>query len=179
MRIISGKWKGRSIKAPKNLPVRPTTDYAKEALFSLLQAYIDFDDALALDLFSGTGNLSFELVSRGCQSVLSVDMNPLCVKHIQDTVALLQCNDEMKVLRRDIFSFLKKEAEYAFDIIVCDPPYNHLKLASLPNLIFEHDWLKDDGILVLEHGKEHDFKNHPKFDHHRNYGHVNFTFFKK
>ncbi|MCB0803539.1 MAG: 16S rRNA (guanine(966)-N(2))-methyltransferase RsmD [Flavobacteriales bacterium] len=175
MRIISGTLKGRKILAPKNLPVRPTTDFAKEALFNLLRNKIDIEEIDVLDLFAGTGNLSLEFISRGAKSCLSVDQNTGCIKFMQKTSKDFELKN-WRILRDDVFKFIKK-GYGQYDLIFADPPYDLELLTSLPELIFEKGLLKDEGLLVLEHGKEHSFENHERLLFTRRYGNVNFTLF--
>jgi 16S rRNA (guanine(966)-N(2))-methyltransferase RsmD len=175
VRIISGKLRGRKILAPKNLPVRPTTDFAKEALFNILRNQVNLEESDILDLFAGTGNISLEFVSRGAKSCLSVEQNTGCIKFIQKISKEYKL-DNHRIVRDDVFKFLKK-GYGSFDLIFADPPYNIDRLAELPDLIFEKGILKEDGIVVLEHGKEHSFEEHPKILFTRNYGNVNFTLF--
>lgn len=175
MRIISGSLKGRRLQAPKNLPVRPTTDFAKEALFNILRNYVDIEGLHVLDLFAGTGNISFELISRGAASCLSVDGNSACIKYIQKTSREFKLSNH-RINRDDVFKFVKKGFG-SYDLIFADPPYNLDKLEELPDLILNKGILKKDGLLVLEHGREHSFENHEKLLFTRKYGNVNFTLF--
>ena len=122
MRIIRGRYQRRRIEAPHTLPVRPTTDMAKESLFNILENYMDFEEVEALDLFAGTGNISYELVSRGCPRVLAVDENQGCVKFIRETATKLSM-DELSVVRADVFRFVPKHT-LKYDLIFCDPPYD-------------------------------------------------------
>ncbi len=175
MRIISGKFKGRSISAPKNLPTRPTTDYAKEGLFNVLQHQYEIEGSHVLDLFCGTGNISFEFLSRGAKEVISVDINQNCVKFIIDVSKKLAIPNH-KVVRDDSLSFIKK-AKMEFDIIFADPPYAIKNIDEIPKLVFEHHLLKPSGLLIVEHGKDTDLSQIANFDSHRKYGNVNFSFF--
>ncbi len=169
--------KGRRLTPPANLPVRPTTDMAKEGLFNILNNYVDYEDCDVLDLFAGTGSVTFEFVSRGAKSVTAVDINAPCTDFIRQTAQRLSVNN-LHVVRADVFDLLKR-AYKKFDIVFADPPYAHELLPQLPDLIFEKDILSDDGIFILEHPREHSFLDHPRFWQHRNYGKVNFTFFAK
>ncbi|MCR4812269.1 MAG: 16S rRNA (guanine(966)-N(2))-methyltransferase RsmD [Bacteroidales bacterium] len=177
MRIISGSLKGRRLNPPTNLPVRPTTDMAKEGLFNILNNYVDYEDCDVMDLFAGTGSITFEFVSRGAKSVTSVDINGPCTDFIKQSATRLNVQN-LHVVRADVFDLLKR-AYKKFDIIFADPPYAHEGLAQLPDMVFEKDLLNDDGILILEHPREHSFEDHPHFWQHRNYGKVNFTLFAK
>jgi len=175
MRIIAGTYKRRFIHPPKNLPVRPTTDLARESLFNILNNLAEWDDKRVLDLFSGTGAVSYEFISRGVSSVLAVDANYQCVSFIKKTAAEFDMAS-LKVMRSDVFRFLKS-AKVSFDMIFADPPYDLEEIGQLPDLVFENSLLAKDGIFVLEHPRSYDFSGHPHFDDHRKYGKVNFSFF--
>lgn len=182
MRIITGKYKGRHFDIPRSFKARPTTDFAKENLFNVLIQYVDFDDATALDLFAGTGSITLELLSRGCSQVVSVELDRDHHRFICECLAKL---DEHKgdgrhgatPIRGDVFRFLKS-CKQQFDFIFADPPYALKELATIPDIIFEKQLLKENGIFVLEHGKDYDFSKHPHFVEHRSYGSVNFTLFR-
>ena len=176
MRIISGKFKGRRIEPPK-ITARPTTDFAKESLFNVLNNLIDFERVACLDLFAGTGSISLELASRGCPSVLAIEQNDAHIAFIKKTVKMLGI-ETIFPLKADVFRFLPTTAQ-SFDFIFADPPYDLRTLELLPNLIFEHHLLKADGIFVLEHSGKNDFSAHLNFMQRRNYGNVCFTFFQK
>ena len=175
MRIIAGNLRGRRINPPQNLPVRPTTDMARESLFNILNNYVDYEDCSVMDLFSGTGAVSLEFVSRGVHDVTSVDINSQCTEFVKGCAAQFGVKN-MHVVRADVFDFLKR-LNRQFDIVFADPPYAIEGLATLPDLVFDHGALTDDGIFVLEHPREFDFEEHPHFWQHRAYGKVNFTFF--
>ena len=184
MRIITGKYKGRHFDIPRSFKARPTTDFAKENIFNVLVQYVDFEDAQALDLFSGTGSITLELLSRGCQQVVSVELDRDHHRFICDCLAKLrgekpEARGENAVLpiRGDVFRFVKS-CKQQFDFIFADPPYALRELPTLPDLIFERQLLKDEGIFVLEHGKDNDFSQHPHFVEHRQYGSVNFSIFR-
>ena len=179
MRIITGRYKGRHFDIPRSFKARPTTDFAKENIFNVLIQYVDFDGATALDLFSGTGSITLELLSRGCQQVVSVELDRDHHRFICDCLKKLEVKGGNAVLplRGDVFRFVKS-CKQQFDFIFADPPYALKELPTLPDLIFERQLLKDDGIFVLEHGKDHDFSQHPHFVEHRQYGSVNFSLFK-
>ena len=176
MRIITGKYKGRHFDIPRSFKARPTTDFAKENIFNVLVQYVDLDGADALDLFSGTGSISLELMSRGCSQVVSVELDRDHHRFIQDCLKKLQTNTCIPI-RGDVFRFLKS-CKQQYDLIFADPPYALKELTTLPDIIFEKQLLKEDGIFVLEHGKDNDFQQHPHFLEHRNYGSVNFSLFK-
>ncbi|MGL5938132.1 MAG: RsmD family RNA methyltransferase [Phocaeicola sp.] len=178
MRVISGLYKRRRFSVPPNFKARPTTDFAKENLFNVLSNnYFDFeDDITALDLFAGTGSISIELVSRGCNKVVAVEKEPQHLSFISKVMSEVK-TDKCFPIRTDVFKYIEKCYE-KFDFIFADPPYALKELDTLPTRIFEKNILKEDGILVLEHGKEYDFSNDPHFIEHRAYGSVNFTFFR-
>ena len=175
MRIIRGRYQRRQIVAPTNLPVRPTTDMAKESLFNILENYLDFEETTALDLFAGTGNISYELVSRGCPKVTSVDIDFGCVKFIRETANKLNMK-ELVAVRSDVYRFLAKKG-MKYDLIFADPPYDCQEYDQLVRLVFDNELLTDDGLFVLEHPKQVSFQEHPHFMDQRHYGKVNFTFF--
>lgn len=175
MRIIRGRHQRRQIVAPDNLPTRPTTDMAKESLFNILENQIDLEETTALDLFAGTGNISYELVSRGCPHVTAVDENNNCVRFIRETANKLNMS-ELSVVKSDVFRFLPMH-KAKYDLIFADPPYDCKHYDLLVNLIFENEMLNEDGIFVLEHDRTIDFSTHPNYYDHRKYGKVNFTFF--
>ena len=175
MRIITGIYKGRHFDIPRTFKARPTTDFAKENIFNVLNQYVDFEGATALDLFSGTGSITLELLSRGCSRVISVEMDRDHHRFI------LQCLEKLGTqaatpLRGDVFKFIKA-CKQQFDFIFADPPYALKELPTIPDLIFEKGILKEDGVFVFEHGKDYDFSLHPHFREHRSYGSVNFTIF--
>ncbi len=175
MRIIRGRYQRRQIVAPNNLPARPTTDMAKESLFNILENYFDFEETEALDLFGGIGSISYELVSRGCPKVLTVDQDPGCVKFIRETANRLEMN-ELMVIRSEVFRFLGNH-KTQYDLIFADPPYDFEQYDQLVEQIFEKQLLKENGMFVLEHSKRIKFEEHPHFMDQRHYGKVNFTFF--
>ena len=174
MRIIGGKYKGKNIIAPKNLPVRPTTDFAKESLFNILNNQIDFEDCKLLELFAGTGNIGYEFASRGCEDITYVDVNFQCIQFIKRMNKELQFNN--RVIRSEAIRFLKKcKEQYTF--IFADPPYQMNGINNIPTLVFENELLKPNGILVVEHDSYLDFSEHLNFQENRQYGRVNFSFF--
>ena len=176
MRIITGKYKGRHFDIPKTFKARPTTDFAKENIFNVLTQYIDFEDTIALDLFSGTGSITLELISRGCAHVISVELDRDHHRFIQQCIQKLGTGVCVP-LRGDVFRFIKS-CKQQFDFIFADPPYALKELPTIPSLIFEKGLLKDDGIFVFEHGKDYDFSDDPHFVEHRSYGSVNFSIFR-
>ena len=196
MRIITGRYKGRHFDIPRSFKARPTTDFAKENIFNVLTQYIDFEGAEALDLFSGTGSITLELLSRGCSRVVSVELDRDHHRFIQQCLQKLQGNNvqssarpkdacyqrdarmfNVQCLRGDVFRYIKS-CKRQFDFIFADPPYALKELPTIPSLIFERGLLKDDGIFVFEHGKDNDFSDNPHFVEHRSYGSVNFSIFR-
>ena len=177
MRIISGKYKGRHFDVPRNFKARPTTDFAKENLFNILCNIVDFEETDALDLFSGTGSISLELLSRGCSTVTSVEMDPLHFSHLRKLGTTLG-EEGWKLVRDDVFHFIRR-CTARYGLIFADPPYALKGLAEIPDLILHSNMLKEGGILIFEHGKDNSFSNHPHFFRHIAYGSVNFSFFKK
>ena len=175
MRIITGRYKGRHFDIPRSFKARPTTDFAKENIFNVLTQYVDFDGATALDLFSGTGSISLELLSRGCQQVVSVEMDRDHHRFIQDCLKKLDTKACIPI-RGDVFRFLKS-CKQQYDFIFADPPYALKELPEIPDLVIGRQLLKAGGIFVFEHGKDYDFSNHPHFLEHRSYGSVNFSLF--
>lgn len=178
MRVISGIYKRRRFDVPRTFKARPTTDFAKENLFNVLANYLDFEDGVsALDLFAGTGSISIELVSRGCDRVISVekdrDHHAFICKIMQEVKT-----DKCIPIRGDVFKFIKGGREQ-FDFIFADPPYELQGLETIPNLIFENNLLKEEGLLVLEHGKKDNFRRSSELCRETVYGSVNFSFFEK
>lgn len=176
MRIITGKYKGRHFDIPRSFKARPTTDFAKENIFNVINAYVDWEETTALDLFAGTGSISLELLSRGCQQVISVEKDRDHARFISQCMEKLDTNEHI-LIKGDVFRFLKS-CHQKFDLIFADPPYALPELETIPDLIFQYDLLKEDGLLVFEHGKNNDFSTHPHFIEHRSYGSVNFTLFR-
>ena len=175
MRIISGIFRGRQIRPPGNFKARPTTDFAKESLFNILIHQFSIEDLDVLDLFSGTGSISYEFASRGARSVLAIEMAPMHFKFIQETCRSMEM-EQVTVIRADAFRYLKKPTQ-AFDFIFADPPFDHPGLPELPDLIFSTEILNKQGVFILEHPGSYSFTAHPRFLQHRKYGGVNFTFF--
>ena len=174
MRIITGEYKGRHFEVPRSFKARPTTDFAKENIFNVLRQYVDFEDSEALDLFAGTGSISLEFLSRGCKNVVSVEMDRDHARFIHQCVEKLATLNH-SLVKGDVFKFLKS-CRKQFDIVFADPPYALPNLTEIPDLALP--LVKEDGILVLEHGKQNDFSQHPRFVEHRAYGSVNFSIFR-
>ena len=176
MRIITGQYKGRHFDIPRSFKARPTTDFAKENIFNVLQGYIDFEDATALDLFAGTGSISLELVSRGCQRVISVEADRDHANFIRECFKKLG-EDKDLLIRGDVFRFLKTCNTLSLhDALPIS--YALEKLPEIPDLVLNGDLLNEGGIFVFEHGKNYDFSEHPRFLEHRSYGSVNFSIFR-
>lgn len=179
MRIITGKYKGRRFEVPRTFKARPTTDCAKENIFNVLQGYIDFDEAIALDLFSGTGSISLEMLSRGCRQVVSVEADRDHANFIRQCMQKLG-DENCSLIRGDVFRFLKS-CRQQFNLIFADPPYALKELPDIPDIITPKEGgglLAEGGIFVFEHGKQYDFSQHPRFVEHRAYGSVNFSLFR-
>lgn len=176
MRIVSGSHRGRTIHPPRNLPVRPTTDFAKESLFNILNNHIDYDGMKVLDLFCGTGNISYEFLSRGCSDITCVDTSYACCEFVKKTIEDLKF-PKSKVIKADVFSFLKNNME-RYDLIFADPPYDMEKTDQIAHLIFEKGLLNPEGWLIIEHGPKTDLSAIPGFSEKRVYGNVNFSFFR-
>ncbi|MDR1846653.1 MAG: 16S rRNA (guanine(966)-N(2))-methyltransferase RsmD [Bacteroidales bacterium] len=174
MRIIAGTYKGRKLSPPQNLSVRPTTDLAKESLFNILRSRIDLEECDVLDLFAGTGSIGLEFISRGANRVVSVDSNQRCIDFIKKTVETLKIPN-LFALKSDCFYFLGSSKQQ-FDIVFADPPYDLNKFDLIPSLVLK-SFVKNGGLFILEHSKEHNFKESPHFVEQRNYGKVNFSFF--
>lgn len=175
MRIISGKYKGKKITAPKSIKARPTTDFAKESLFNILEHKVTIEGIEILDLFAGTGNISYELISRGAKKVTSVDMALSSYKFINSFAHENSMN--IQCIKADVFKFLKKEGN-SYPLIFADPPYAIKYLETLPDLILDNNWLSPGGLLIIEHGQETDFSKHERLIDHRKYSRVNFSFFE-
>lgn len=177
MRIIGGNLKGIRLNPPKNLPVRPTTDMAKEALFNILQNLLEIDNLKILDLFSGTGNISFEFASRGAREIISVDKNHGCFAYLKFKSAELGLN-QIKAVKNDAFKHLQLETE-KFDLIFADPPYDLNRIPDIATIVFERGLLNEDGVLIIEHQSMQNLSNHPNFKETRKYGYSAFSFFNQ
>lgn len=178
MRIISGIYKGKRLIAPKNLPVRPTTDFAKEALFNILNNRIDFQESSLLDLFSGTGNISYEFGSRGCEKITAVDAHHGCVKYISKIAEELDFT--ITPIKADVFKYLSKPGT-SFDVVFADPPYDFTfeELEKLVTLSFENGHVANDGCVIIEHTKHMDISKIANFMESRRYGGSVFSFYQK
>ena len=176
MRIIGGKFKGLKLAAPYLADTRPTTDLARESLFNILEHLIDLKNSKALDLFCGTGSITFELLSREAEEVTAVDTNNKALQFIRDQSAKWDC--QVKVVKSDVFRFLLFD-KHQYDLIFADPPYSNKHIGEIPDYVFKKDMLNPNGLLIVEHGKETDLSHKPGFSEVRQYGRVHFSFFKK
>jgi len=176
IRIISGKYKGRRIQAPKKLPVRPTTDMAKEALFNILRNQYHFSALKVLDLFAGTGNISYEFASRGTTMITAVDSHYACLQFISTTAQTFDF--DIQTIKSDVFKYLTN-THSTFDVVFADPPYDMpvLDFMKIVHLIFETETLSNDGTLIIEHGKHTTLNDSPYFIETRNYGSSAFSFY--
>lgn len=193
MRIITGKYKGRRFDVPRTFKARPTTDFAKENIFNVLQGMTDLEGCMALDLFAGTGSITLEMLSRECRHVVSVEADREHAAFIRQCLQKLGA-DNCTLVRGDVFRFLKT-CRQQFDFIFADPPYALQRLPELPDIILTNQeaqqsgagedadeaptMLAKGGIFVFEHGKQYDFSSHPYFIDHRAYGSVNFSIFRR
>lgn len=175
MRIIGGQFKGKTLKIPKGLPVRPTTDFAKEGLFNVLTNIVFFDQIEVLDLFSGTGHISLEFASRGCNKIIAVDKHFACINFLNK--AALELSLPISAIKQDVFGFLNSTKKQ-FDIIFADPPYNLENIALIHELVFSKQLLKSNGLLIIEHGSSTHLETLLGFEKQKKYGNVNFSFFK-
>lgn len=177
MRIISGKYKGRRIQAPKKLPVRPTTDLAKESLFNILNNHFNFSELKILELFAGTGNISYEFASRGATPILCVDADFGCVNFIKKTAT--EFDFDITAIKSDVFKYLER-CNTSYDIVFADPPY-HLTQEQFENvikLVFENEILDEEGMLIVEHSKDMKLDHMMHFSFSKNYGGTAFSFFE-
>ncbi|MEN3324001.1 16S rRNA (guanine(966)-N(2))-methyltransferase RsmD [Mariniflexile soesokkakense] len=177
MRIISGIYKSRKIVAPKKLPVRPTTDMAKESLFNIINNTFYFDELVVLDLFAGTGNISYEFASRGTEQITCVDQDFGCIKFINETAAAFKM--PIQTIKSDVFTYLEKSTLQA-NIIFADPPYNFSveEFSKIPELVFKNNLLLEDGLLIVEHSKHTDLSHLNNFSYSKSYGGNMFSFFE-
>ena len=176
MRIISGKYGRRRFDVPSSFSARPTTDFAKENIFNVLSNLIDFEGLDALDLFAGTGSISFELLSRGCRQVTSVEKNNAHASFIAKVAKELKTSD-LNLIRGDVFRYIQSVPSESFDFIFADPPYALKELPEIPGLVLERNLLRPGGIFVMEHPAACDFSNLPLFSQHRVYAARNFSIF--
>ena len=177
MRIVGGKYKGRKIEVNRNFDSRPTTDFAREALFNILNNYFDFPDVTMLDLFAGTGSISLEMASRGCSDIDLVDINSKAVQYIEKAITVFSIKG-IHPVRMDVFRFIPV-CKKKYDIIFADPPYDLSRIDELPGLIFSNALLQDHGWFILEHGKMYSFSKQEGWFDERKYGSVHFSFFRQ
>ncbi|MCU4175285.1 16S rRNA (guanine(966)-N(2))-methyltransferase RsmD [Carboxylicivirga sp. N1Y90] len=178
MRVISGKLKGRRFSPPKSFKARPTTDIARESLFNILNNRISFDELKVLDLFGGTGSISYEFASRGCENITTVEMNYKHYSFIKSTCNEFELDKQIKVFKADVFKFISKCTEQ-FDLVFADPPFDMHNFEAIPDIFFKYDLLKSDAIFILEHSDKMSFENHLNFMEVKKYGKVHFSFFSK
>ena len=175
MRIISGKYGRRRFEVPKNITARPTTDFARENIFNVLENLEGFERKTACDLFAGTGAVSFEFLSRGCEYVTAVEKAPVQASFIKKVAQLLQDNN-LHLIKGDVFRFIEEDTR-SYDYIFADPPYDHPSFDEIPELILRSNLVKAGSIVIIEHSKSKDFSNLPGFNQRRAYGSVNFSIF--
>ena len=176
MRITGGTLKSRKLEVPKNLKARPTTDFAREGIMNSLESRLSFSEVKLLDLFAGTGAISLEFLSRGALSSLAIDIQFNHIKFIKKNASQHQVN--LTAYKADVLKWLKKPQELKFNCIFADPPYAISELPELPNMILNSGLLEEKGIIIIEHGKEHSFEEHPNFVYAKRYGNVNFSIFE-
>ncbi len=176
MRIISGSYRHRVIVPPSNFKARPTTDLAKESLFNILENLVDIDSVKVLDLFGGTGGISYEFASRGCPDITCVELNYNHYSFIKRTAKDLSF-DAMKVVRADVLKYIPNCPE-KFDVIFADPPYDLPQLPLIPKMVLDNQLLNPDGIFIMEHSENYQFADISQFFQHKHYGAVNFSFFR-
>jgi 16S rRNA (guanine966-N2)-methyltransferase len=177
MRIISGTLKGRRFDIPNGWKTRPTTDIARESLFNILLNKTELEDKLVLDLYSGSGAVGYEFISRGAQKVTFVEKFQGCITFIKNNLKLFNIESHAEIVKSDVFLFLKNYESAKYDIIFADPPYADNSMMLLPELIFERLILKTQGILIIEHDERHNFEKHTNFVELRKYGQSLFSFF--
>jgi len=176
MRITGGNLRGRQVIPPANLEARPTTDFAKEGLFNILTNSYEFAEISVLDLFSGTGSISFEFASRGCMDITSVEMNTNHATFIKNSMKLLGITNGIHVIHHNVFDFLNICTK-RYDVVFADPPYDLAGFADVPQKILNAPIFKEDAILIFEHPASFDYKEYPHFLKEKKYGNVHFTFF--
>jgi 16S rRNA (guanine(966)-N(2))-methyltransferase RsmD len=177
VRIISGQFRGKKLIAPSDLPVRPTTDFAKTGLFNIINNYYSIEKLTVVDLYAGTGNLSFEFASRGCKDITAIDKDSSCCNYMNKTAQQLNISQSLKVLQSDVLTYLSNSKKQS-DIIIADPPYEETPASELVNLIFDNQLLKSNGVFILEHSSDVDLSLLPHYLQTRKYGFVSFTFFE-
>lgn len=176
MRIISGRYRGKKINPPAGFKARPTTDYARESLFNILSNRIDFESVAVLDLFSGTGSISYEFASRGASTVHLVEQDPKNIRFIRKMVTEMKL-EGVRAVHVDVKAFLKT-CTFKYDIVFADPPYELPWLKEIPGMVMGAGIIAENGFFILEHPNDFSFISHPGFFEHRDYGSVNFSFFR-
>ena len=177
MRIIRGKYKTRYYRMPKGFPSRPTTDFAKEGLFNVLEHQYFFEDMDILDLCVGTGSIAMEFLSREYGKVVAVDINYFCIRHMKTVAKKFECEKDIHIIKSDVLKYLDK-SEKQFDLIFADPPYSYEHHNQIVQKVFENNRLKEDGVLIIEHGRDTDLSLEPHFKVKKDYGNVHFSFFE-
>jgi len=177
MRIISGKFRKKTIKPPKNFKARPTTDMAKESLFNIIENEYDIENIKVLDLFGGTGSISFEFASRGCKDITCVEMNYNHYNFIKKTSVELDIKNDIHVTKANVFRYLSN-CPHQYDFIFADPPYDLEGIETIPELVFTNNLLLPSGTLLVEHSNKTIFIKTPNFIRQKTYGSVNFSFFE-
>lgn len=175
MRIISGKYGRRRFDVPKNITARPTTDFARENIFNVLENFEGFEGKTACDLFAGTGAVSFEFLSRGCSRVTAVEKAPVQASFIKKVAQTLG-DENITIIRGDVFRFIEEDTG-SYDYVFADPPYDHPRFDEIPGLILNSGLVKSGTIVIIEHSKQKDFSQLPGFNQRRAYGSVNFSIF--
>lgn len=179
MRIISGTLKGRRFEMPsEGWKTRPTTDIAREGLFNILQHSIDLEDIVVLDLFAGSGSVGYEFISRAAEKVIFVEKFGGCINFIKKNLQTFDITEKAELVKSDVFQYLQRAAAVTFDIIFADPPYADHEMMQIPDIVFEKNLLKKDGLLIIEHDERHNFEKHSNFAFLRKYGQSQFSFFK-
>lgn len=178
MRIIRGMYGRRRFDVPTRITARPTTDFARENIFNVIENLIDIEGITAVDLFAGTGAITFELLSRGAAMVTAVEKASVQARFIADVAHKLGCEDRLQLVTGDVFRFLAS-ASLPRDFIFADPPYNHPKFGEIARMVLDSPLMGADTLFILEHSKAYDYSDYPEFDSHRAYGSVNFTLFRK
>lgn len=178
MRVIAGELRGRRFCPPHDFSARPTTDFAKENLFNVLENFVDFEAVTVLDLFSGTGSISYEFASRGCRNIVSVEQSFKHQRFIAETIRKFDISNFVRSIKGDAFKYIAGTNQQ-FDIIFADPPFDLPTVETLPDAIINHQIIKPEGLIIIEHSDAKKFLEHPWREQTRSYGKVNFTFFRQ
>jgi 16S rRNA (guanine(966)-N(2))-methyltransferase RsmD len=160
MRIITGTLKNRRITVPKGVVTRPTTDRTKESMFNIIESRKGIEDCTILDLFSGSGNLAFEAISRGASKAVCVEQNRKCAASIEQNAQVFDIKTQIRVLTSDVWGFVNGLAT-SYDLVFADPPYDYPYMGDLVDIVIQKGWLKEDGWFILEHDARHNFSQHP------------------